>query len=248
MKNIWLISDEHRLATLLHPKMKNFECCMDEKVDAIAVLKVMIDKHRSSGSSCLWNSTSIGQIDSQSSSKPMSASAAKRNKLLAQCFDAKANVPRESSDRYQEIHAFLLHEVASGDCEDVENDGIDVLSFWKDQRELFPLLSSIAREIYSIPASNTMIERIFSASKNVVTAKRTSLDCEKLNQLLFLQKNLHQLKQFECDASRKRNTLTSSTNTVSSEEFLCTIPKQQRLNTDDSYDDSTSTDADILLD
>lgn len=134
MKNIWLISDEHRLATLLHPKMKNFECCMDEKVDAIAVLKVMIDKHRSSGSSCLWNSTSIGQIDSQSSSKPMSASAAKRNKLLAQCFDAKANVPRESSDRYQEIHAFLLHEVASGDCEDVENDGIDVLSFWKDQR------------------------------------------------------------------------------------------------------------------
>ena len=129
MKNVWLISDEHRLATLLHPKMKNFECCIEEKEDAIAALKVMIDKHRSSSSSCLSNSGSIGQIDSQSSSKPMSASAAKRKNLLAQCFDAKVNVPHESSDRYQEIHDYLLYEVAPGDCEDVGNDGIDVLSF-----------------------------------------------------------------------------------------------------------------------
>jgi hypothetical protein len=248
MKNVWLITDEHRLATLLHPKMKNFECCMDEKEGAIVALKMMIDKHRSSSASCLSNSESIDEIDSQSSSTPISASSAKRKNLLAQCFDTKVNVPRESSDRYQEMHDYLLYEVTSTDCEDVGHDGIDVLSFWKDKREIFPLLSSIARVIYSIPASNTMIERLFSASKNVVTAKRTSLDCEKVNQLLFLQKNLHQLKQFECDPSRKRNASTSSANTVSAEESFCTIPKQQRLNTDDSYGDSTSTDADILLD
>ena len=36
---------------------------MDEKEDAIVALKVMIDKHRSSGFLCLSNSASIGQID-----------------------------------------------------------------------------------------------------------------------------------------------------------------------------------------
>ena len=87
-----------------------------------------------------------------------------------------------------------------------------------------------------------MIERLFSVLKNAFTKKRTSLDCEKLNQLLFLLKNLHQLKQFECDSSWKRNTSTSSTNTVPCEESLCAIAKQQRLDTDDRYGDSTSAD------
>ena len=90
-------------------------------------------------------------------------------------------------------------------------------------------------------------------SKKVLTKKeiekliRTSLGCQKINQLLFLQKNLKLLKELVIDKNRKRTISTSSTNTVSSEESFCTNAKQQRLDFDDVCSDST-TDADIFLD
>ncbi|CAF1102546.1 unnamed protein product [Rotaria magnacalcarata] len=52
------------------------------------------------------------------------------------------------------------------------------------------MLSSIVQDLYAIPASNTIVERLFSSLKNTVTDRRTSLAAEKINKLLFLQKNL----------------------------------------------------------
>ncbi|CAM4773611.1 unnamed protein product [Rotaria magnacalcarata] len=40
------IANEHRLATILHPKLKNFECCHDEKENAISALKSAFDQHK----------------------------------------------------------------------------------------------------------------------------------------------------------------------------------------------------------
>ncbi|CAF2957913.1 unnamed protein product [Rotaria sp. Silwood2] len=39
----------------------------------------------------------------------------------------------------------------------------DILSFWKQHKQSFPLIASIARDILAIPASNTSVERQFSA-------------------------------------------------------------------------------------
>ncbi|CAM4876624.1 unnamed protein product [Rotaria socialis] len=44
IKNAWYINDYHRLATILHPKLKNFEFCRDEKERSIDVLKQEYDK------------------------------------------------------------------------------------------------------------------------------------------------------------------------------------------------------------
>ncbi|CAF1928508.1 unnamed protein product, partial [Rotaria magnacalcarata] len=66
---------------------------------------------------------------------------------------------------------------------DEESD--DVLLFWKNHEKFFPTLSKIVRDLYAISASNTFVERLFSASKNIVTDRRTT----KLN------KNEEQSKQ-----------------------------------------------------
>ncbi|CAF4365277.1 unnamed protein product [Rotaria socialis] len=42
--------------------------------------------------------------------------------------------------------------------------------------------------------SNTTVERTFSISKNLITDKRTRLGTEKVNQMIFLRKNLITLK------------------------------------------------------
>ncbi|CAF4810965.1 unnamed protein product, partial [Rotaria sp. Silwood2] len=52
----------------------------------------------------------------------------------------------------------------------------DILSFWKQHKQSFPLIASIARDILAIPASNTSVERQFSACKNTFTDKRTKLE------------------------------------------------------------------------
>jgi hypothetical protein len=82
-----------------------------------------------------------------------------------------------------------------------END--DVFSFWKENEKSFPTLSTIVRELYAIPASNTIVERLFSSSKNTVTDRRTRLSAEKVNKLLFLQKNLFTLKQIHEEKLKK---------------------------------------------
>jgi hypothetical protein len=76
--------------------------------------------------------------------------------------------------------------------EDQEND--DVLGFWSNHSQCFPVISTIVRDIFAIPASNTMLERLFSISKDTITDKRTRLGTEKIDRLLFLRKNLNILK------------------------------------------------------
>ena len=109
--------------------------------------------------------------------------------------------------------------------------------FWRQHQHSFPILSQIARKVCAIPASNTVIERLFSSAKNVVTERRTRLDSEKINELLFLQKNMNTLKPLNYINQRKRTISMSSTTTASSEESTNTAPKQSRLDIDDSFND-----------
>jgi hypothetical protein len=67
--------------------------------------------------------------------------------------------------------------------------------FWKRQKVLFPVLYSIARDILIIPATNTAVERLFSASGNTITDTRTRLSAEKVDKLMFIKKNLLILKK-----------------------------------------------------
>ncbi len=102
-------------------------------------------------------------------------------------------------------------------------------------------------DILNVPASNTIIERLFSAAKNVVSEKRTRLDCEKINQLLFLQKNMKTLKQLLTNHFRRKRTVSmSSTTVLSSVESTSTVPKQFRLDVEDSSNDLY--DKEIFLD
>lgn len=72
-----------------------------------------------------------------------------------------------------------------------------VLDYWTKNKNQFPNIHAIARKVLAIPASNTEVERLFSCSKMTVTDKRTRLDPDKLNKLIFLRKNLHSLKKLE---------------------------------------------------
>ncbi|KAK1898959.1 Zinc finger BED domain containing protein 1 [Dissostichus eleginoides] len=66
----------------------------------------------------------------------------------------------------------------------------DPLNWWRVHEITFPLLSRVSKRYLCIPGTSVSAERVFSTAGDVVTAKRSTLKPEHVDQLVFLQKNL----------------------------------------------------------
>jgi hypothetical protein len=105
----------------------------------------------------------------------------------------------------------------------------DVFAFWKENSKSFPLLSLVVRKIYAIPASNTSVERLFSSSKNTVTDRRSSLFADRLNKLLFLQKNLFNLRTTNEKTLLKQQEQQKRRLSLSNDEQMPNIQNKENL-------------------
>ncbi|CAF1224626.1 unnamed protein product [Rotaria sordida] len=61
------------------------------------------------------------------------------------------------------------------------------LPFWKYHQHKFPCLSLLARRLFSIPVTSAAVERSFSAAGLAVTERRSSLDPDTVNDILFVR-------------------------------------------------------------
>ncbi|ELT95740.1 hypothetical protein CAPTEDRAFT_140410 [Capitella teleta] len=53
----------------------------------------------------------------------------------------------------------------------------------------FPRIALLAKKYLAIPATSAPSERVFSTAGNIVTPKRSRLNPEKVNMLVFLAHN-----------------------------------------------------------
>ncbi|CAF5054650.1 unnamed protein product, partial [Rotaria magnacalcarata] len=200
-QEVWVMQYIHYITTILHPFLKNFDFNPSLQDKAINLVKNEITKRQSSTSttSCTMTTTTttttVTTIDPNTQPKPSTS-------LLLQCFDLPKNDLKTSSKPYQEFDEYMKLNVQINETDDFS-------LFWLTHKSKFPTLFSIVQDYYAVPAANTTIERLFSSAKNTVTDKRTSLGTEKINKLLFLQKNLTQLKQFD----KKIDNVASTTDT-----------------------------------
>ncbi|CAM2719848.1 unnamed protein product [Rotaria socialis] len=91
------------------------------------------------------------------------------------CLHQKLTNQPQSSNSYQEIENYLNTDYSDIPHNDDDLDDIDILSFWQEHRHTFSQLAKLAKLakiICAMPASNTIVERLFSAAKNVITDKR----------------------------------------------------------------------------
>ena len=65
----------------------------------------------------------------------------------------------------------------------------DVLCWWKQNEFRFPLLSTAARAVLSVPASSAASERVFSEAGNIVTPLRSRLDPTNVARLVYIHHN-----------------------------------------------------------
>lgn len=67
---------------------------------------------------------------------------------------------------------------------------LDSIEYWKLNQYKYPILAGCAKSFLATPASSVESERSFSSASDICEDKRSSLAPEKLEQLLFLKKNL----------------------------------------------------------
>ena len=80
---------------------------------------------------------------------------------------------------------------------------LDQLRWWQEREQKFPLLCQIVRKLFSVQASSSSVERVFSTGGLIVTQKRTNLKPEKVHQLVFIRENLKRLTLRKLDIESK---------------------------------------------
>jgi hypothetical protein len=80
------------------------------------------------------------------------------------------------------------------------DDDFNILSWWRDHRRLYPVLSILAKDIMTVPVSTISSESTFSLVGRVIEERRRSLTCEMVEMLSCL-------KDWELGASRQQHDL-----------------------------------------
>ncbi|CAM4908290.1 unnamed protein product [Rotaria socialis] len=233
LQDVWVLQDIHYITTFLHPSFKNFDVNSILQERALNLVKSEIFKRQPSTSS-----TPCPSVDKTTIITPELNSQHKSlTNVLSKCFDLPKSDLRLSTTPDHEVDEYMSMNVQM-------KEGDDILLFWLAHKSRFPILFSIVQDYYAVPAANTTIERLFSASKNTVTDKRTSLGTEKINKLLFLQKNLLSLETFdkkilnEVDTKRKMSVHdeTCLTTSLHKQEQLRTSTSAKKLKKDEQDD------------
>lgn len=107
--------------------------------------------------------------------------------LLGQTFSDASVTPLH----HQSVHVIADEEMTRYRSTPPPSLSEDPFNRWYVNEVSFPLLSKMAKRYLCIPATSVSAERVFSTVGDIVTAQRSTLTPEHVDQLLFLHKNLN---------------------------------------------------------
>ena len=99
-------------------------------------------------------------------------------------------IPDDSDEIVDTSRLELQREMRKYNSQDKTNYDIPAHTWWKKNREVFPLMSQVALKYLSSPPSSVDSERLFSQAGQICTQKRTRLTSEHCEMLQFLTVNL----------------------------------------------------------
>jgi len=66
----------------------------------------------------------------------------------------------------------------------------EMIDFWRENHAVLPHLYKVACRVLCVPASSAASERMFSTAGRLLEKRRTNLNPESTNALLFLHSNM----------------------------------------------------------
>ena len=70
------------------------------------------------------------------------------------------------------------------------------LDWWREHQKSFPHLAILAKSYLAIPATSAPSERIFSTASIIGSKRRANLQPQKLEKLIFLNKNIKRAEKY----------------------------------------------------
>ncbi|XP_053374207.1 E3 SUMO-protein ligase ZBED1-like [Mercenaria mercenaria] len=86
----------------------------------------------------------------------------------------------------QEIERYLASN------RDADDSKLSLLQWWEKNQYVYPRLAVLAKKYLAIPASSVPSERVFSLAGSLVNKKRSRLNPDLINKLIFLKMNMDQ--------------------------------------------------------
>ncbi|CAF1598618.1 unnamed protein product [Rotaria sp. Silwood1] len=185
---LFVLDVRHYCATMLHPKYRLLKNCTEEE-------RSQCHKYVREQLKIIRDSDSTIDAYKQTAVPPP-----KKFKTADTLFarfeddcpfdtpDEKVQLIDYSSDEYEfnikqsdELDRYLIMQI---DKSTLTNNPLD---FWKTQSEKFPLLSKLAKQIHSIPATSTGVERQFSSAGLIINQRRTNLNPEQVDNILLIR-------------------------------------------------------------
>jgi hAT family C-terminal dimerisation region len=127
--------------------------------------------------------TSNAPTSSNPSSRGRSIISRLKN-IISKTNDAPSlSTPTTTSTEIQ----LYKSSVANHNNINLDDENFSILQYWRQVKGVFPILSSMALDIFSVPVSTVASESYFSAANRVLTDKRTRLGPDVFEALVLLK-------------------------------------------------------------
>jgi hAT family C-terminal dimerisation region len=114
----------------------------------------------------------------------------------------------------------------------MKDDQIDILEYWKRNATVYPTLTMMAHNVFTVPVSTISFKSCFSSTNKILTDNRTKL-CSKLFEQLVCNKDwIDAESRIQHDTTFE--TTTSAIETQKSGKYIPDIPLEDDF--DDPYD------------
>lgn len=100
-----------------------------------------------------------------------------------------SNIRQTDNTRLDSMPRTIAEEVSLYLLEGTSADTVKPLTYWKSNNSRFPLLSRLARAVFTVNATSADVERVFSTASLIMTAKRNRLSNRSFEQLMFVKRN-----------------------------------------------------------
>lgn len=161
------LSDDCLLSTILDPRIKS----MGNKVKEEEILRQKYEEYKEAYLPTPNESRSTSPTRSETS---IISNTIYKPKLFS-IFEH--NQPKASN----EVEEYLKEDMISfNQCP---------LNWWLNKKNKYPILAKMARIYLAIPATSTSSERLFSDAGNLLSSKRTKMNLELFQHIMFLKKN-----------------------------------------------------------
>ncbi|CAF3595883.1 unnamed protein product, partial [Rotaria socialis] len=179
LESMFTLEPIHFAATFLHPRYRYLRKCTSAEINSCkAYIRKQIKEiaEQEKIKKMIRNRCAERTTDQNTTGEP----PLKKKKRFGQEYES-GDLSDEYGEAEDEVEKYLSMRI------DPELIVDNPLIFWKANQKHFPLLSKVARTIHCIPATTAAVEREFSGGGLVMSERRSSINPNNVDNILFLR-------------------------------------------------------------